>query len=68
MAFDDLQTRIALLFQGMVNQPEDEHETAETIRDLLNELRATGMPLPQDLVDIEADLEARFAKGSSARR
>ena len=27
----------------------------------MNELKAFGMPLPQDLVDFEHDLEAEFA-------
>jgi hypothetical protein len=65
MAFEDLQTRIALLFDEMTNQPEDEHQIAEQIREMLNEMRASGMPLPQDLVDLEAKLEAGFAKKPS---
>ncbi len=60
MAFEDLQTRIALLFDEMTNQPEDAHQLAEQIREMLNEMRASGMPLPADLVALEAQLEAGF--------
>jgi hypothetical protein len=66
MAFEDLQTRIALLFEQMTNQPEDAHQLEEQIREMLNEMRASGMPLPQDLVDLEAQLEAGF-EGKDAK-
>lgn len=67
MAFEDLQVRIALLFEQMVNQPEDKHEMAEQIHEMLGELRASGMPLPQDLVDLEVQLENEFEVKSSKK-
>lgn len=60
MAFEEIKARIALLLEQMVNQPHDKHQLAEQIHEILGELKATGMPLPQDLVDIEAKLEAEF--------
>lgn len=33
MAFEDIKAEIALLFQQMVNQPQDAHEIRETIRE-----------------------------------
>lgn len=60
MAFEDIKARISLLFEQMVNQPEDKHQLAEQIHEILGELKATGMPLPQDLVEFEAKLEAEF--------
>ncbi len=65
MAFDDIQTEIASLFSQMNEQPEDAHELALQIREMLNQLRATGMPLPQDLVELEAKLEADFGEGEA---
>ncbi len=50
MALEEIKAQIALLFEEMVNQPEDEHEVLERLREKLNELRAMGMPLPDDLV------------------
>jgi hypothetical protein len=61
MAFDDLKAELALLINQMENQPEDPHELYLQIREKLNEMRAFGMPLPQDLVAFEKDLEAQFA-------
>jgi hypothetical protein len=44
----------------MVEQPEDVHELHERIREELNELRAMGMPLPDDLVALEKRLDDGF--------
>lgn len=62
MAFEDLKARFSLLFRDMENQPRDIHELYEMLHEKLNEMRATGMPLPQDLVDFEASLEQEFRK------
>lgn len=61
MAFDDLKAELALLINQMENQPEDRHELYEQVREKLNEMRAFGMPLPEDLVRLEEELEAEFA-------
>src|SRR5262245_28943117 len=60
MAFEDLKAEIALLFSQMENQPEDRHELYLQIREKLNEMRAFGLPLPEDLVRLEKELEAEF--------
>ncbi len=58
MAFEEIKAEIALLFEQMVNQPEDMHELAETIREKLNAMRASGLPLPEDLVELEKRLNS----------
>lgn len=63
MAFEDLITRINMLFVEMENQPEDAAELLEQIRLELNRLRATGQPLPEDLVKLEERLEQEFGAG-----
>jgi hypothetical protein len=65
MAFEDIKAEIALLLEGMVNQPQDEHEVLEQLREKLNELRAMGMPLPEDLVALEKQLEERFPESQA---
>ncbi len=42
MAFEDIKAEIALLFEQMVNQPQDAHEIRETVREKLNALKAEG--------------------------
>lgn len=60
MAFEDLITRINMLFVEMENQPQDATELLEQIRLELNQMKATGQPLPQDLVELEERLEREF--------
>jgi hypothetical protein len=58
MALEQIKAQIALLLEEMVNQPEDERELHEQLREKLVELRALGLPLPDDLVLLERKLEA----------
>ncbi|MEM1198064.1 MAG: hypothetical protein AAGI06_02035 [Pseudomonadota bacterium] len=61
MAFDDLLTRFNLLMSQMEHQPEDAHEMFEQLHLELNQLKATGQPLPEDLLKFEERLEREFA-------
>lgn len=64
MAFEDLITKINMLFVEMENQPQDAAELLEQIRLELNQLKATGQPLPEDLVALEQRLEQEFEKAA----
>jgi hypothetical protein len=68
MAFDDLKAELALLINQMENQPKDPHELYLQIREKLNEMRAFGMPLPEDLVEFEKDLEKQFTATKRAAK
>lgn len=57
MAFEDIKAELALLFEQMVNQPQDAHEIRGLVREKLNELKAQGLPLPEDLVELEQRLD-----------
>ncbi len=61
MALDEIEAEISLLVTQMENQPEDRRELYLMLREKLNELRAFGMPVPDDLLKMERDLEAEFA-------
>lgn len=61
MSFDKLKTDISFLLTAMQNEPEDPHEIYLQIKEKLGELKAFGMPLPEDLVRLEASLEEEFA-------
>lgn len=65
MAFEELKAQISLLINQINNQPEDAHELYETLHQRLNELRATGMPLPADLAELEQRLEKDFPRPAS---
>ncbi len=60
MAFEDIQAEIGLLLTRMQNEPEDRHELYLLVMQRLNELKAYGMPLPENLVQLERGLEADF--------
>jgi hypothetical protein len=60
MAFEHLQSELGLLMTRMQNEPEDRHELYLVIRQKLNEIKAFGMPLPDDLVQFERRLENRI--------
>ena len=66
MAFEDKEAELGLLFGKMQAAPHDEHELYQQIRQKHAELRAYGMPLPDDLVEFERDLEAEFAADAAA--
>lgn len=57
MAFEDVQAEIGLLLTRMQNEPEDRHELHLLLLEKINELKAYGLPVPQDLQDLEAALE-----------
>ena len=60
MAFEELKAQIGLLLGEMNEQPEDLHELYQQIHQELNQLRATGMALPADLVELEQRLLKEF--------
>lgn len=55
----ELLAAINLLAQRLDHQPDDLHEVHFKVKELLDELRATGMPLPDDLVEFEKLLDQR---------
>ena len=65
MAFEDLIVKINLLLSEMQNNPEDAHEMLEQVHQELNQLKATGQPLPDDLVRLEKQLEHAFLSNAN---
>lgn len=55
----ELVAAINLLAQRLEHQPDGLHEVHFKVKELLDELRSTGMPLPDDLVNFEKDLDQR---------
>lgn len=60
MALESFKAQISLLLEQMINQPEDQHEVQEQLREKLGEMRAMGLPLPADLVALEKRLDDDF--------
>lgn len=57
MAFEQFRAQIAMLMGEIAKDPEDAHQLQESLREKLAEMRAMGLPLPDDLVGLEEYLE-----------
>jgi hypothetical protein len=68
MAFDDLEAELSLLINQMDTPPGDPHELYLRIFEKLNEYKALGLPLPDDLVRVEKELEKYFAAAERAAK
>jgi hypothetical protein len=60
MAFEQLKAQIGMLLGEMNDQPEDLHELYQQVHQELSQMRATGMDLPADLVELEQRLLVEF--------
>lgn len=68
MAFEEFRVQLAMLLDAISNQPEDMHELQESLREKLSEMKALGLPLPEDLVGLEEYLEQDFEQAAHPRR
>lgn len=62
MAMDreEIEATVSLLLNEMEGEWGDRHEVFLRIAQTLEQMRAMGMPLPQDLVRMEEELAAEF--------
>lgn len=60
MAFEAIKAEIRALLEDSIEEPEDVHELHMQLLEKLSELKATGMPLPEDLVELEKQLTASY--------
>lgn len=68
MAFEQMRVQIAMLMDEIAGSSGDAHELQENLREKLAEMKALGLPLPQDLVDLEAALETDLKDRRPPRR
>lgn len=57
MAFEALKIQAYMILDEIAARPADRHILQEQLREKLSELQSLGLPLPQDLVDLEHALE-----------
>jgi hypothetical protein len=60
MTEQELEAGIALLLEDMAQKPQDAHELFLKLQEMLNVMRAEGLPIPQDLARLEAELSEEF--------
>ncbi len=56
MAFEAIRAEIRALLEGSIEEPADVRELHQQLLEQLNQMKATGMPLPDDLVELERQL------------
>ncbi len=57
MAFEALKAQVYMILDEISARPADRHILQENLREKLAELSALGLPLPEDLVRLEAELK-----------
>ena len=57
----EFEAGIALLLEEMAQKPEDAHELFLKLQEMLNVMRAEGLPIPEDLARLEAELGEEFS-------
>ena len=62
MAFETIKAEIALLLAETQDRPETLHAVYQKVMQEINEMRAFGMPLPEDLLQLERALEEKFSR------
>lgn len=60
MSFENLIAKIDLFLSDVENDPEDPHELLEQLHLELNQLRAMGQPIPEDLAKLVKALEDEY--------
>ena len=63
VAFEQFKVQLAMLLDEIAKNPADAHELQETLRERLGEMQAMGLPLPEDLVGLQAYLERDLEAG-----
>jgi len=60
--FERLQAELSILLSQMEAQPQDRHELYLVLREKLGEFRAYGMPIPEDILELERQFDAEFTE------
>lgn len=68
MDIDALKAEISLLLTQMENQPQNSRELHEQMREKINEMRAFGMPIPEDFLQFEKKLEEDLLSDTKEER
>ena len=65
MAFEEYKAEISLLLSQISGDPGNAHEIQMRLHTLFGTMRAEGLPIPEDLKKLEADLENSFGPTDS---
>ncbi len=58
----ELEAAVSLFIDEMEGEQGDRHELWQRVHTMIDQMRATGMPAPGDLIRLAAALEAEFSE------
>jgi hypothetical protein len=64
----EIEATLSLLLDEMEGEQGRSHEIYLRLVQILDAMRATGMPLPEDLVEMERDMAAEFEEETEEMR
>ncbi len=67
MAFEELKVGIAMLMDEIAKRPEDAHVLQEQLREKIEELKAFGLPVPEDILALEKTLEENLEENPKGK-
>ncbi len=67
MAFELIKAEIAQLIGQLADKPSDSEELEFLLHNKLTQMKAFGMPLPADLVELEAMLDEQLSEKARER-
>ena len=67
MPFEKVQAELNRIAREVEDRPANRHELYLSLHEKLNELRALGLPAPEDLARLERELEGEFARRNQKR-
>ncbi len=66
MERDELEAELSILLTELEGEPEDVHEIYLRLRQLIASMRAFGMEIPADLVELESRLDGELTAENKA--
>lgn len=70
MSFEEYEAELSLLLTELEGEQGDSHEVMMRLKQMLDTMRAEGLPIPEDLKKFEDDLDKLFSeqgKGGKAK-
>jgi hypothetical protein len=64
MSFEEYEAEVSLLVSEMEGEQGDIHEIMMRLKQILDTMRAEGLPIPADLKHFEEELDRRFVAES----
>ena len=62
---EELEAELSILLTELEGEPEDAHEIYLRLKQLIGNMKAFGLAVPEDLARLEREMDAEFSAESS---